>query len=74
MDVLAPRSLRSTLFVLHPLYQGKRPKAYLLWGLGTGSGAGLCEAGTLGLSSMGKKYPEILSHYFPDLKLKTIKY
>ncbi|MBI4678252.1 MAG: hypothetical protein HY748_11785 [Elusimicrobia bacterium] len=64
---LSPGSLRSTLFTIQPLYSGKTPTHFLLWGAGTGEGLGLCIAGAIGQASVGRKYGQILMHYFPGL-------
>ena len=68
-SVLSPGSLRSTLFTILPLYTGRSPTHFILWGAGTGSGLGMCGAGAIGQASIGRKYHEILSHYFPGLVL-----
>lgn len=68
-SVLSPGSLRSTLFTVQPLMAGSKAESFILWGAGTGHGVGLCRAGLLGQARMGRKWPVILSHYFPTLKL-----
>ncbi|MBI5239830.1 MAG: SpoIID/LytB domain-containing protein [Elusimicrobia bacterium] len=68
-SVLSPGSLRSTLFTVQPLMAGSKAESFILWGAGTGHGVGLCRAGLLGQARMGRKWPVILSHYFPNLKL-----
>ncbi|MBI5622650.1 MAG: hypothetical protein HY924_02600 [Elusimicrobia bacterium] len=68
-SVLSPKSLRSTLFTILPLYVGRTPTHFLLWGAGTGDGLGMCTAGAIGQASVGRKHHEILSHYFPGLVL-----
>ncbi|HAM35880.1 MAG TPA: hypothetical protein DEB40_08425 [Elusimicrobia bacterium] len=70
-DVLSPGSLRSTLFTVQPLMSGSKADRFILWGAGTGHGVGLCRAGTLGQASMGRKWPIILKHYFPDLQVSS---
>ncbi|MFA6318263.1 MAG: SpoIID/LytB domain-containing protein, partial [Elusimicrobiota bacterium] len=71
--VLSPRSLRSTLFTIQPLYSGRSPTHFLLWGGGTGHGLGMCAAGAIGQASVGRKHHDILSHYFPGLVLWSPK-
>ncbi|MDD5628945.1 MAG: hypothetical protein PHU21_07770, partial [Elusimicrobia bacterium] len=67
--VLSPGSLRSTLFTVQPLLDGKRADSFVLWGAGTGHGLGLCRAGMLGQARLGRKWQVILEHYFPKLQL-----
>ncbi len=68
-EVLSPGSLRSTLFTVQPLMTGSKADRFIIWGAGTGHGVGLCRAGMLGQARIGRKWPVILSHYFPTLKL-----
>jgi stage II sporulation protein D len=68
-DVLSPGSLRSTLFTVQPLMAGAKADRFIIWGAGTGHGVGLCRAGMLGQARMGRKWPLILAHYFPALKV-----
>jgi stage II sporulation protein D len=68
-SALSPGSLRSTLFTIQPMMAGSKAESFILWGAGTGHGVGLCRAGLLGQARMGRKWPVILSHYFPTLKL-----
>lgn len=63
--VLSPGSLRSTLFVLQPLYDGKELTRLLVWGAGTGSGLGMSRAGAAGQAALGRSWKEILMTYFP---------
>lgn len=41
-------------------------------GKGNGHGVGLCQWGAIGQSRIGKKYIEILNHYFPGTNVKSI--
>jgi len=41
-------------------------------GQGRGHGVGLCQIGALGMADKGKKFSEILSHYYPGHKLETL--
>lgn len=38
-------------------------------GVGAGHGVGLCQVGAQGLSAEGRRYAEILAHYYPDSRL-----
>lgn len=68
--VLGAGTLRSTLFSIRPVYKGKYPRFFLLRGIGTGDGGGLCLLGAGGLAkARGAKYRDILKHYFPLYKV-----
>ena len=66
---LSPNSLRSMWFTIQPLMNGEKATRFLLWGAGTGHGLGLCTAGEIGQAALGRSWQNILSHYFPGLKL-----
>ena len=69
-SALGAGSLRSTLFSIRPVFKGKYPKFFILRGIGTGSGDGLCVLGARGLAkTRGAKYRDILKHYFPLYKV-----
>ncbi|MFA6092812.1 MAG: SpoIID/LytB domain-containing protein [Elusimicrobiota bacterium] len=68
-SLLSPGSLRSMLFSLQPIYDGRKLSRLIVWGAGTGHGRGLCVAGAVGQSHLGRKFNEILLHYFPDARL-----
>lgn len=67
---LSPGSLRSTLFTITPLMDGRKADRFILWGAGTGSGLGMCEHGAVGQASLGRSFKQILSVYFPGLRLR----
>lgn len=68
---LGQGALRSTAFSVRPLFRGKYPAYFLLRGLGTGDGRGLCLLGARGMAkARGAKYRDILSHYFPLYKVR----
>lgn len=69
-EVLGPGSLRSTMFVLQPLMDGKKLSRLVVWGAGTGSGLGFPRAGALGQAALGIGWREIVRHYFPRLDVK----
>ncbi|HAH05266.1 MAG TPA: hypothetical protein DCM05_01880 [Elusimicrobia bacterium] len=66
---LSPGSLRSTIFSLQPLYVGRSLSGLIVWGAGTGHGRGLCVAGAVGQSHLGRSFAAILRHYFPNAQL-----
>lgn len=50
----------------------KYPQSFKFIGGGFGHGVGMSQYGASALSKMGKKYPEILNHYYSDIKISTI--
>lgn len=69
-ELMGPGSLRSTLFTIQPLMDGKTVSRLVLWGAGTGNGLGFPRQGALGQAALGVKWQEIVRHYFPRLELK----
>lgn len=72
-NLLAPGSLRSTLFVVQTVQEAGRPGYFVFWGGGWGHGVGLCQSGAVGLSTKGLKYKSILEHYFPACRLGKLQ-
>lgn len=67
---LGAGALRSSLFSIRPVFKGKHPKFFIVRGIGTGDGDGLCILGAGGLAkARGAKYRDILKHYFPIYKV-----
>lgn len=50
----------------------KYPQTFKIIGGGFGHGVGMSQFGAYNLAKMGKKFPEILKHYYSDIKLSTI--
>lgn len=68
--VLGAGTLRSELFSIRPVFKGKYPRFFLVRGIGTGDGSGLCLLGSAGMAkARGAKYRDILKHYFPLYKV-----
>ncbi|OGS08684.1 MAG: hypothetical protein A2270_01580 [Elusimicrobia bacterium RIFOXYA12_FULL_51_18] len=66
-------ALRSALFTMRPIFEGKYPKYFILRGIGTGDGHGYCVLGGHGMAKgLGYKYTAILQHYFPYYKVKKL--
>ncbi len=63
---LSPGGIRSMLFTVQPIYRSKNIEYLLIWGAGTGSGQGLCNAGAMGQAHLGRSYRDILKFYFPN--------
>ncbi|TBR25666.1 hypothetical protein EPO15_01795 [bacterium] len=68
-SVLSPGSLRSELFAVTPLYDGRKIQRLVLFGAGYGHGRGVCVAGTVGQAHLGRRFDQILKHYYPRLLL-----
>ncbi|MBI3548016.1 MAG: hypothetical protein HY078_03080 [Elusimicrobia bacterium] len=66
---LSPGGLRSSLFTIQPIYDGRALGQVVLWGSGTGSGRGLCVSGALGLGAAGRPFTAILAHYAPGARV-----
>ncbi|HXF04513.1 MAG TPA: amidase, partial [Blastocatellia bacterium] len=65
--VLSPTHLYSSAFIVTAERRGSPtiPERFFLRGAGWGHGVGLCQIGAAVMAVRGKKYDEILSHYFP---------
>jgi stage II sporulation protein D len=57
--------LPSTLF-----YLKKEGDKYIFKGAGWGHGVGMCQEGAKGMALSGKKYKEIIMHYYPGTDVK----
>lgn len=69
-ELLGPGNLRSTLFTVQPIMDGKRLARVIVWGAGTGSGLGFPRSGALGQGALGVAWREIVRHYFPRLEVR----
>ena len=70
--LLSPGSLRSSLFTLQPLYDGKNLSRLIVWGAGTGTGLGFSRAGALGQAALGRPWREIVKSYFPNYEIRDL--
>ena len=64
------RKIKSTCFQLEDLDDSWA----FLSGRGWGHGVGMCQCGAEGMARKGKTAKQILSHYYPESKILTIKY
>lgn len=71
---LSPSHLYSSAFVVEPgTDRGDGiPESFTLRGAGWGHGVGLCQIGAAVMGAQGKRFDEILYHYFPGAKLSTL--
>ncbi len=72
--LLSPGSLRSALFTMQPIYNGKSLARLIVWGAGTGTGLGFSRAGALGQAALGKPWREIVKHYFPRYEIRDLNH
>lgn len=66
-QIIGPNVLRSTKFNV-----SIKGNNLVFEGYGWGHGVGMCQWGALGMSQKGKKYDEILKHYYPGSDITTI--
>jgi len=59
--------LRSSLFVVEV-----KDGDAIFRGAGFGHGVGMCQTGAVGMAEAGKKYREILRHYYPNTVLRKL--
>lgn len=70
---MATGLLRSTSFIILPVYEKKKLKEFIIWGGAWGHGVGFCQTGAAGRAAEGQDYKQILQHYFPAAKLENTK-
>ncbi len=74
LEVRRALGLADTLFIAEPRYdKDGRVQAWWFTGRGWGHGLGLCQAGAYGMAAHGFGYREILSHYYPETRIETIR-
>jgi SpoIID/LytB domain protein len=71
---LSEKHLYSSAFTIENIYRkdSKVPIKFILRGAGWGHGVGFCQIGGAVMASKGKKFKEILQHYFRVSKSETI--
>ena len=63
--------IRENLFTVDRVRdQDGKVEAFIFSGKGWGHGVGLCQVGSYGMAVRGKKYDEILRHYYSGIELK----
>jgi stage II sporulation protein D len=50
-----------------------RGDTMIIEGRGFGHGVGMCQYGALEMARQGKRYKQILHHYYPGTRMKTIR-
>lgn len=72
-NALSEPDLRSTCFLVEKEMGGDGlPSRFTFLGAGYGHGVGLCQMGARRMASQGRRYDEILNHYFKDVELRKI--
>ena len=70
---LAIGMLRSTYFIVQPIYEKGEIKSFIFYGGGWGHGVGLCQTGSGGRANAGQNYREILNHYYTDIEIQDVR-
>lgn len=72
--VLSPTHLYSSAFTVTAEHRRSRiaPDRFVLRGAGWGHGVGLCQIGAAVMAARGKKFDQILSHYFPGCVISRL--
>ena len=70
---LATGMLRSTYFIVQPIYEKGEIKSFIFYGGGWGHGVGLCQTGSGGRANAGQNYREILNHYYTDIEIQDVR-
>ncbi len=63
--------LKSANFDIEAKYENQELVAVKLKGKGNGHGVGLCQWGAIGMARQGKKFDEIIAHYFNGIKITS---
>ncbi|MDZ7262304.1 MAG: SpoIID/LytB domain-containing protein [candidate division KSB1 bacterium] len=70
---LSETYLYSSCFVVEKRgQQNGLPMEFILKGAGSGHGVGMCQTGAAGMALEGKKFDEILRHYYTGVELVTV--
>ena len=65
--------LKSGLFVMEIRRDSKeRITGFSFQGAGFGHGVGMCQTGAIGMAAGGRKYKEILTHYYRDIDIRKL--
>ncbi|MBW6457597.1 MAG: SpoIID/LytB domain-containing protein [FCB group bacterium] len=62
--------LKSSCFVVDKIGPLSEPVSFILSGAGWGHGVGMCQTGAIAMAGAGRKYTDILSHYFQDTHIQ----
>lgn len=66
------RLLRSTQFLLRPVYRGATLEELTFVGGGWGHGVGMCQVGAMARAGAGQDYREILGTYYPGTEVVSL--
>lgn len=65
--------LPSAMFIIESIPGPNGPAAFVFRGGGRGHGVGLCQQGARGMALAGRRYDEILTHYFSGAALESLE-
>lgn len=72
-EALGEPRLYSSCFAVRRLgIVGEIPEEFVIKGAGYGHGVGMCQVGAAGMALAGKKYDDILKHYYTDVEITVI--
>jgi SpoIID/LytB domain protein len=64
--------LKSSLFYISSIGNGKQPDAFEFRGAGFGHGVGMCQVGAIGMAMQGLHHEAILAHYYLGSRLRRL--
>lgn len=65
--------LPSAMFIIEASPAGGVPTTFVFYGGGRGHGVGLCQHGAYGMAVAGRKYGEIVTHYFKGVTIERTR-
>jgi len=71
-QALSERTLYSACFYVEKKGNGTMPTKFILKGAGWGHGVGMCQVGASVMAHRGKKFDEILTHYYKGVFLEKL--
>lgn len=64
--------LKSGLFLMDVQRSGDRITKFNFRGAGFGHGVGMCQTGAMGMADQGKKFDDILKHYYTGITIRKL--
>ncbi|MBN2135261.1 MAG: SpoIID/LytB domain-containing protein [Acidobacteria bacterium] len=73
LEIRRVLGIKENLFIMEIRKNSKGEDAYYYFsGKGWGHGVGMCQVGAYGMALRGKKYDEILKHYYTGIELRRL--
>jgi|PersoiStandDraft_1058852.scaffolds.fasta_scaffold09292_2 stage II sporulation protein D len=69
-DLRQALELPDLLFTVHPVFGTSGNPEFVFIGRGWGHGVGLCQNGAYGMALAGRRFEEILGHYYPGVEIR----